>query len=142
MPTLTDAVHDQVKTLCAEGDRLAKLGDFPAALDRYWEAWDLLPAPAEDWEAATWILAAVGDANFLSGDFVAGRDNLSVAMRCPNGLGNRFLHLRLGECRFELGELDRAADDLGRAYMEGGPEIFKDEDSKYLDFLRTRMQHV
>jgi hypothetical protein len=39
--SLADDVHRQIKTLCSTGDELAK--------------------------AATWILAAIGDANFLSG---------------------------------------------------------------------------
>jgi transposase len=30
----------------------------------YLQAWDLLPEPKTEWEAATWLLAAIGDANF------------------------------------------------------------------------------
>jgi hypothetical protein len=92
--------------------------------------------------AATWILAAIGDANFLSGDFEAGRDNLGTAMHCPEALGNPFLHLRLGQCHFELGALDRAADELIRAYMGGGPEIFEEDDRKYIEFLATRADDI
>jgi hypothetical protein len=66
-----------------------------------WRAWDLLPEPKTEWEAATWILAAVGDANFLGADYVAGRDNLATAMHCPGAIGNPFMHLRLGQCQFE-----------------------------------------
>ena len=94
------------------------------------------------WEAATWILAAVGDVNFLGGDYVAGRDNLSNAMRCPGAIGNPFLHLRLGQCVFEVGDLDRAADELMRAYMGAGTDIFKDQDSKYIHFLQTKAKDV
>ena len=93
-----------------------------------------------EWAAATWILGAIGDANFFSDDFDAGRDNLSMAMRCPDAVGNPFLHLRLGQCCFEVGEVDRAADELGRAYMGEGKEIFEDEDPKYFEFLMTRME--
>lgn len=139
MAELSNTIYDRIKALCAEGDLLAEAEDYPAALGRYWEAWDLLPGPQIDWEAATWILAAIGDANFLGGDFVAGRDNLSLAMHCPGGIGNAFLHLRLGQCQFELGNLDRAADELTRAYMAGGAEIFVD-DEKYYAFLKTRLQ--
>jgi hypothetical protein len=84
----------------------------------------------------------VGDANFLGGDFAAGRDNLSNAMHCPGAIGNPFLHLRLGQCQFELGNLDRAADELMRAYMGGGPEIFENDDQKYVKFLQTRAEGV
>jgi hypothetical protein len=93
----------------------------------------------QDWNAATWILAAIGDANFLGGDYVAGRDNLSMAMHCPKALGNPFLHLRLGQCQFELGDLDRAADELARAYMAAGRDIFREAD-KYFAFLKTRLE--
>src|SRR5262249_43590057 len=104
----------------------------------YWAAWDLLPQPQTQWEAATWILGAIGDANFLGEDFAAGRDNLTLAMHCPDAIGNPFLHLRLGQCEFQLGNLDRAADELARAYMLAGTEIFEGE-TQYFEFLKTRL---
>jgi hypothetical protein len=128
--------------MCAAGDARAKSRDWSDALALYWGAWDLLPEPREEWEAATWILAAVGDANFLAGDFAAGRDNLSSAMRCPGAVGNPFLHLRLGQCQLELGAQDRAADELMRAYMGGGVKLFQSEDPKYLKFLSERAQCI
>jgi hypothetical protein len=139
MSDLDDSLYDQIKRLCADGDRLAE-EDRPAeALASYWAAWDLLPAPKTSWEAATWILAAIGEANFLNGDFDAGRGNLSTAMHCPKAIGNAFLHLRLGQCQFELGNLDSAGDELARAYMGGGEEIFQDEDPKYFSFVKSRL---
>lgn len=139
MAELEDGVYAMIQSLCAEGDALAEEEKYPEALEQYWAAWDLLPEPKIDWDAATWILAAVGDANFLSGDFEEGRDNLSNAMHCPNAIGNPFLHLRLGQCQFELGNLDRAADELARAYMGLGSDIFANAD-KYFDFLKTRLK--
>ena len=140
MSELPPKTYQQIETLCKNGDALAKKSRFPEALKQYWAAWDLLPDPKTEWEAATWILAAIGDANFLGRDFNAGRDNLSLVMRCPNSIGNPFLHLRLGQCEFELKNLDRAADELARAYMGAGSEIFDSEDDKYFDFLKTRLK--
>jgi hypothetical protein len=140
MNELPEHIHEQIKVLCEEGDALADRNELPAALERYWAAWDLLPEPQTQWQAATWILAAVGEANFLARDYKTGRDNLSLAMHCPDAIGNPFLHLRLGQCQFELGNLDRAADELTRAYMGAGNEIFEREDGKYLSFLRKRIQ--
>ena len=142
MAELSDETHAQIQQLCAEGDQLAEAKRYADALKPYWAAWDLLPEPQTDWEAATWILVAIGDANFLGGDFVAGRDNLSQAMHCPDAIGNPFIHLRLGQCQFELQALDRAADELMRAYMGAGPDIFKDEDPKYLQFLQSKAKDV
>jgi tetratricopeptide (TPR) repeat protein len=139
VPELDDEVHERIQALCAEGDALAQQAKYPAALTKYRAAWDLLPEPRTDWDAATWILAAIGDANFLGGDFAAGRDNLSMAMHCPDAIGNPFVHLRLGQCQYELGNLDGAADELARAYMGAGAEIFEGAD-KYFAFLKTRLK--
>lgn len=113
---LDDATHAEIKRRCALGDGHVERAEYPQALTQYWATWDLLPEPKTQWNAATWILGAIGDANFASGDYAAGRDNLSNAMFCPGAVGNPFLHLRLGQCQFELGNLDRAADELMRAY--------------------------
>jgi hypothetical protein len=48
--------------------------------------------------------------------------------------------MRLGQCQFELGNKERAADELARAYMAEGSEIFKEEDPKYFAFLKTRLK--
>lgn len=138
MPELPENIHSEIERLSAEGDALAEEQKYSEAIPVYWQAWDLLPEPKTGWNAATWLLAAIGDANFLCRDYTAGRDNLSTAMRCPDALGNAFLHLRLGQCQFELGVIDRAADELMRAYMGGGTDIFKDQDPKYLRFLQTK----
>lgn len=138
MPILTEQEHAEVHRLCTLGDADADLGNFPQALACYWQAWDLLPEPKVGQEAATWILAAIGDANFLGGDYLAGRDNLCTVMNCPGGLGNPFLHFRLGQCQYELGQLDAARAELTRAYTAGGADLFDEEDPKYLELLKSR----
>jgi hypothetical protein len=135
MPDLSDILQTRIDQLCAQGDSHADAGRYADALAVYWAAWDLLPEPKLENVAATWILAAVGDANFLSGDFVAGRDNLSTVMHCPGAINIAFLHLRLGQCQHELGELARARDELMRAYLGGGMALFAAEDPKYLECL-------
>ncbi len=142
MLQLSSETSTELDRLCAIGDQYAEAGDFSSALSTYWSAWDLLPDPKENWEAATWILAAVGDAYFLSGDFAAGRDNLSRAMHCPDAIGNPFIHLRLGQCQFELGDLNRSADELMRGYMGAGSDAFANDDPKYLAFLSTRVKDI
>lgn len=63
-------------------------------------------------------------------------------MHCPDGIGNPFLHLRLGQVLFDQGDQDAAADELARAYMGAGPEIFDHEEPRYFAFLSTRMQGI
>lgn len=142
MSELSEEDLAEIQRLCAAGDELAARGNYAEAIPTYWAAWDYLPEPKFEWEAATWVLAAIGDANFRGGDFVAGCDNLGNAMRCPGAIGNPFLHLRLGQCQFEIGEKDRAADELLRAYMGAGSDIFKGQDAKYIEFLQSRAKGV
>jgi len=139
MKELDDKTNAEIQDLCAKGDGMAENGNFSLALENYWKAFDLVPEPKTDWDTSTWILTAIGDANFLGGDFQAGVDNLSNAMRCPDAIGNPFIHLRLGQCQFEVGNLDKAADELTRAYGLEGEEIFTEDDPKYQAFLMTRI---
>jgi tetratricopeptide (TPR) repeat protein len=137
---IDNKTHEEITRLSQNGDAFAENGDYPKALAEYWKAFDLIPEPKTDWDAATWVLAAIGDANFLGNDFQAGVDNLSNAMHCPGAIGNPFLHMRLGQCQFEVGNLDRAADEMTRAYALQGDEIFEEDDPKYLAFLKTRIE--
>ena len=139
---LPDEIHSRIEALCAEGDRHAEVDDFERALSSYKEAWMILPEPKTQWNVATWILAAAADASFLSGSIADARAFIDGAMQCPDALGNPFLHLRRGEVLFEQGELDGAADELMRAYMGAGPDLFADEDPKYIRFLGTRALEI
>jgi tetratricopeptide (TPR) repeat protein len=139
---LSNSIHKKVTKLSEEGDRLASKGAFDEAIERYREAWRLLPEPGDQWEAATWLLTAVGDAQFLKGDFVGGAESLRHALRCPGGLGNPFIHLRLGQCLFESGDRSAAMDDLARAYMGAGRDIFTNENPKYIEALEKVLEPV
>lgn len=133
---LDSATHEAIKAHSARGDELADARNFEAAIAEYNKAWQLVPEPKNEWDASTWILAAIGDAAFRGGYNTSAREALQYAMHCPAGIGNPFLHLRLGQVLYDAGEEQGAADELLRAYMAEGEEIFAAEDSKYLDFLR------
>jgi tetratricopeptide (TPR) repeat protein len=137
---LDPAIHHRIQALCADGDRLAEARKYDDAISLYNQAWKLVPEPATEWNASTWILAAIADASFLGGDYTTAKEALDYAMHCPNAVGNPFLHLRLGQCCLEKGLLDQAADDLTRAYMAEGHRIFEHEDPKYFEFLKTRIK--
>jgi len=130
-------VHSAVVSLSEAGDALVDKREYAAAITKYDEALRLLPEPITEWEACTWLLVAIGDAHFLSGSYELARDAFADAMHCPGAVGNPFVHLRLGESQLELGNKDRAADELARAYMGAGADIFGVEDPKYFQFLKT-----
>lgn len=133
---LDEALHSSIATLSKAGDAYVELGHYDLALEKYREAFALLPSPFKRWDAATWLLTAIGDTLFLKREFVRAREVFQEAMHCPAAVGNPFLHLRLGQVQFELKNLERAKDELARAYMGGSDELFRDEDPKYLRFIK------
>jgi len=130
-------LHESITRLSKEGDDLAKKGADQAAYDKYNEAWNLVPEPKVDWEASTWILSAVGELQFRLKKFDKALNSFLKAVQCPGGLGNPYIHLRIGEAQYELEDMKGAGDNLTRAYMGAGDDIFKVEDPKYLTYLRT-----
>lgn len=132
-------MHEQITELCKEGDALASAGSPDDAVQKYIAALKLLPGDPRQYEAATWIYVALGDVHFRSQHFDKAFKCFYNAVQCPKGLGNPFIHLRLGQLCFQLDNLDRAADELTRAYMGGGLNIFMEDDPKYLAFLETRI---
>jgi tetratricopeptide (TPR) repeat protein len=137
---LDEAVHSRIRELCAWGDVLVEQKQFEQAFGFFRDALNLVPPPAEDWEATTWILAAIGDLWFLAGKVEKALTAFEDAVQCPGGLGNPFIHLRLGQCYLDSGQQDRAADELTRAYMGAGREILEKEDPKYLRFLEMHLK--
>ena len=134
---LPDDVYAGVQQLCAAGDEAAERGDFNEAIGLYQRALALLPSPPTDWEAATWIYAAIGDAYFFERDLTSALSAFEQALRSPDGIGNPFLHLRRGQILFDMGQETTAADELVRAYMSEGEEIFQAEDPKYIAHVKS-----
>lgn len=132
--------YDQVTKLSAEGDRLAEANAYEEAIQKYNDAWQLIPEPKNDWEASTWLLTAIGDACFQACFFTSGTEAFEYALKCPAGFGNPFIHLRLGQCKFEKEDFTSAAEHLARAYMLEGKNIFAEDSPKYFEFLKTKLE--
>jgi tetratricopeptide (TPR) repeat protein len=129
--------HEKIMELSEQGNLLAEQGKLREAIEKFIAALDLVPEPITDWEASTWLLGSIGDMNFQLRAYEHAARALADAMHCPGAIGNPFLHLRLGQCLFELGDRKRAADELTRAYGIEGKDMFAEEEPKYLAFLKT-----
>lgn len=134
---LPQEIHKRVEEISSKGESLAERGAYREAIEQYIEALNLLPEPVTNWEACTWLLVAIGDTNFQASNYEQAKNALSDSMHCPGAVGNSFIHLRLGQVQFELGDKERAADELARAYMGAGSEIFEEDDPKYFEFVKS-----
>ncbi len=147
------------------GDAAMRRGDFRGADDHYLAAWNGYTAErraASDAdavrqfdtthtpEAASWLLLSGADAQFRRGDFEGCFDTCVTAFNLFKDLGlvvgNPFFHLRLGQAAFELEPPEdrdprgTAIDNLARALICGGIEIFRNEDAKYLEPILQVLQ--
>jgi len=137
---LSETVHAEITALCKLGDDLAKAGELESAKEKYVAALRLVPENHREWEAATWIYVAIGDVHFRMLSYEKAFKCFFNAVQCPKGLGNPYIHLRLGQLYYELGNLEKATDELTRAYMGAGMKIFMEDDPKYLEFLETKIE--
>ncbi|AFC28192.1 hypothetical protein PM3016_1262 [Paenibacillus mucilaginosus 3016] len=137
---LSDSTHAEVTALCKQGDDLIRAGNLEAGKNMYIAALRLLPENHREWEAATWIYVAIGDVHFQMKNYDKAFMCFVNAAQCPKGLGNPYIHLRLGQLYYEQEKLENAADELTRAYMGAGIVIFMEDDPKYLEFLETKIE--
>jgi tetratricopeptide (TPR) repeat protein len=126
-----------LKALCGDAQRFMGARKFDQAMAKLKQAVLALPHPRLQWPAATWIFTGIGEIHFLRKDYGKSASCFMLALRCPDGLGNPYIHLRLGESLYEMGRIEAADNELTRAYMGGGRQIFQSEDPKYLNRLRA-----
>lgn len=137
---LSDAIYNQIEVYSEQGNDYCDNEEWEKAIMCFDKALELLPEPKEDWEAATWLYVALGDAFFFSEKYEEALVNLNCARICPDGMANPFILLRLGESYYELGEMELAKRYLLEAYMIEGTEIFEYEDGKYFDIVRILLK--
>ncbi|MFF8803070.1 MULTISPECIES: tol-pal system YbgF family protein [unclassified Methylobacterium] len=136
---LDSEIYNSIKLLSARGEHLVDRDRYLEAVTAFKTAIDLLPEPKEQWSAWTWLAAAIGDAYYLDDRFAEARSWFRAAVAGPDGLGNPFIHLRLGQTARRLGDEKRAVDELLRAYMGDGVDVFED-DVEDLAFLRAHVK--
>ncbi len=128
---LDDKIYDQIVALAETGDEFVKKELFESAISHYKLALDLLPDPKTDWEAATWLYVALGDALFNLKGFDLALDAYEKALMSPNGTGNPYIWFSLGTAFYELENLEKAKNHFMSAYMLDGDELFQDADPAY-----------
>jgi len=124
-----------IKTLLDEGDTKVENEEFEDALALYRKAVELVPEPFQDQEISTDLITAIGDTYLLMGQYEKAEKAFSDVMLCPGAPASAYIRLRRGQIAYELKDMKGAKRELACAYMNGGKEIFEDEDSIYLEFI-------
>lgn len=134
---LDPKLFKKIEIICEKGEEQLEAEEYKIAIETFMQAYDLVPDPKIHWNVSTWILTALGDAHFMLGDWASLEEATGFAMLCPEGAINPYLHLRLGQAHFELGNMEPAKEQLVKAFEAEGAELFGDDDPKYLAFAQA-----
>ena len=132
---LTDDIYEQIEILSEAGNDACDNGDYNEALVQWRQALSLLPEPVNQWEAAMWLNASIGDACYLAGDYPGAKDALYDALNGTDGTANPFVHYMLGKTLVRLGDA-KGVDALLKAYMLDGVDIFDADEEEGPDMLQ------
>ena len=97
---LDERIYREICDLSQEGDQYLDDDNFELAEKKYLEALDLIPKPKTEWEASTWLYVALGEVYFFSSKYLEAISFFSEALKCPEGLGNPLINLRMGQCYY------------------------------------------
>ncbi|MBV1775709.1 tetratricopeptide repeat protein [Burkholderiaceae bacterium DAT-1] len=131
MDELPSIIAEPVEALIDAGDKLFEKGKYAPALEKYREALALLPTDRTQYVESAYVLAAVGDTLYLMGEIAEAMEILDEALDCPEAEVNAFILLRLGQCLYDSGDKEAAAEVLATAFALGGEELFEDEEPQY-----------
>ncbi len=137
---LPDDIYDQITELSEKGDAHAEKEQFSAALTHYEKTLSLLPEPKTDWEAATWLYVAIGDALFNRQKFDEAMDAFQKALMSPDGTENPYIWFSIGQVYYEQENKEKAKTHFMSAFMLDGKEIFEDTDPAYYELIKEEAE--
>lgn len=130
-----ESIVQEVQLLRAEGDAHMAKRKFNDAEQCYGQAWAAFAPNAYDDEEGFWLLMSLLDANFERTEYDGAMEVLGIAFRNfgEQAIGNPYFHLRAGQLKFCFDPQSNdtgpgsAFDELARALIGGGIELFDDE---------------
>lgn len=128
-------IYKKIDEISELGDFFLDIKEYDKALEQYNKALDLILEPKYQCEASALLYVSIGDTYYYKEMYQEAISNLKEALKCPEGMENPYINLRIGECYYELGELSNAKSYLVEAYTIAGVNIFEGEPQKYYGLL-------
>ena len=136
--TLPETLENNIRTLYNQGYDHYDKCHFKQALRTLYKGWVLIPQPQIEHEISGWILTAIGDCYYRMMNYKSGLEALRSAIHCPNTMQHAFVHLRLGQCLYELGQREDSYQEFKMAIKFGDTGVFNGQTAKYVNFYKTR----
>lgn len=135
MTTLDKELSARITRLAEEGDREGEKENWDGQIEKYLQAWELVPEPKYEWDGGTWITSGIAEGFFQKKNYQGAKPYFHEGLKCYRGEQHSFILLRLGEIYYDEGDLDQARQYLCRAWDISEGREFVDEPKKYRDFI-------
>lgn len=136
-------IHDRIDQYCEQGNELFDENKYLDAIAVWQKAFDAIPDLDEGWSEALWLKVSIGDSYYMIDEYEKSLDAFLDALNYPEAIDNPFIHFRIGQCYYELGDKDYSKNSLLKAYMLAGKEIFDEHEEEgefYYKFLSSSVQ--
>ena len=131
-------LYNQILEYSSKGEKYFDQQQFDKAISEYEKALALVPSPQSDWDASTWLNTALGDSYFLNKEYEPALNYFYNAFSGPNAIDNPFINMRIGQCLFELNNLEKSEDYFLKAFMLDGEKVFRADGKKYLNYMKKK----
>jgi tetratricopeptide (TPR) repeat protein len=127
MKTLSDnKLEKEIIAIVEIGNQYHDKKDFTNALNKYNDAWQLLPEPKLDWEIASWISKCIYSAYFDLSDFITAKKWGVISLQTRGSNINTGPLINLGMVCYELDQLEEAYKYFDEAYKYGKARAFQE----------------
>ncbi len=140
MSEIDAATNSTIRTLCKQGEKLSKLGDYDRAISKYYEALTLLPELHARNQISAWLYTAIGEAYWNMQEYDRAGESFCEAYECPGMSDNANITFRIGQCLTECDDIEHAKEYLTHAVALGGADLFDTADKKYYYVLHPEKQ--
>ncbi|WP_095097440.1 M48 family metallopeptidase [Pseudomonas sp. Irchel 3A5] len=132
-------LSQKIVDLVESGNRLEIQNNHAKALEKYNEAWGLLPAPPTKWDLANWISSCISHVFVDLGNYTEARQWAVIAMETkPPRETSSFIDFAI-ICH-KLGEKELAIEYFDKAYKLGKKRAFQGYDNKHLNFYLDNIE--
>ncbi len=144
MPNLEDynqPLSDQIVAIVEQGNRSHEDHKWDQALDKYTEAWELLPEPIAHWDLTEWIASCKVSVYMDRQDYQQAREWALLALEAvKDNPRHTSARINVGITCYETGDTSEAYTWFEQAYQFGGTRAFQGFDRKYLQFYTQMKQ--
>ncbi|EOF5434879.1 hypothetical protein ACK1MO_004659 [Salmonella enterica] len=123
-----------------EGNVLEEQGDAYGALSIYLSLWESLPEPKHSFGdgVSPWLIRCIYNIYFNLKKYNDAKYWVDEIFKCDIPPYSTSELIDLGSVYFELGENDDAYECFLKAYEKGKYRAFKEYDSKYWEFFKSK----